>query len=65
MTWNIWGVGGVSPIFLNKSLGGADEAVISPGISMMDEVKVYLLMKTGQISYSNATSIGLIMNLEL
>ena len=67
MGWNVWGVGGIAPIFHN--IAGVGGGGIPPeeglGIAVLDGLKTALLLSTGQLPQTGATAYGLLMSLDL
>ena len=67
MPWNVWGVGGISPLFHNITGvggGGGIPPEEGGGIGLVGALKTSLLLANGQLPQSDATAIGLIMNVE-
>jgi len=64
MGWNIWGVGGISPIFHN--IAGVGGLGIPPleGLGVSENLKTALLLSTNQLPQKKEAAMGLIMNLE-
>ena len=67
MAWNIWGVGGIAPIFHNIAGvgGGGIPPVEGVGPGLSDGLKTTLLLSTGQLPQTGATAYGLLMSLDL
>ena len=67
MAWNIWGVGGIAPIFQNFGrIGGTGTPPIEGiGPALADGLKTSLLLSNNQLPQTGATAVGLLMSFDL
>ena len=66
MAWNVFGVGGIAPIFHNIAGVGASGVPPTEGISFAldDNLKTQLMLATNQLPQTGATAVGLLMNFD-
>lgn len=66
MAYNIWGVGGIAPIFHNIAGVGASGIPPTEAISfaITDNIKTQMMLANNQLPQTGATAVGLLMNFD-